>query len=104
MGLADEASVTRHANPLDLCQCERCLAAFRDFLSDSYHLPDDFFGAVATFVDWAKQKLRDPVAHGQGIELGWDELKQLREQLLFAFAGGEGFLKTLLAAMPAEGK
>lgn len=32
VALADEASVTRHANPLDLCQCDRCLAAFRAFL------------------------------------------------------------------------
>lgn len=31
VALADEASSTRHANPLDLCRCARCLAAFRAF-------------------------------------------------------------------------
>lgn len=31
VALADEASSTRHANPLDLCRCARCLSAFRAF-------------------------------------------------------------------------
>jgi hypothetical protein len=32
VALADEASATRHDAPLDTCQCEHCLAAFRRFV------------------------------------------------------------------------
>ena len=31
IGLADEASATRHNAPLDVCRCQQCLVAFRDF-------------------------------------------------------------------------
>ncbi len=31
VALADEASSTRHCNPLDVCRCARCLDAFRAF-------------------------------------------------------------------------
>lgn len=34
--LADEASWTRHNNPLDVCRCEHCLAAFRAAMRREY--------------------------------------------------------------------
>jgi Beta-galactosidase len=36
VALADEASATRHTNPLDLCTCPLCCAAFRQFLQRAY--------------------------------------------------------------------
>jgi hypothetical protein len=36
VAIADEASTTRHGNPLDVCRCERCLSAFREFAMQRY--------------------------------------------------------------------
>jgi len=36
VALADEASATRHNNPLDLCRCTTCLLAFRAFAQQRY--------------------------------------------------------------------
>ncbi len=36
VALADEASSTRHNNPLDVCRCSRCLDAFRAFAKARY--------------------------------------------------------------------
>lgn len=36
VALADEGSATRHDNPLDVCRCEHCLAAFRAFVAARY--------------------------------------------------------------------
>lgn len=64
---------------------EPYLAPFAAFLGESFSLDDAFFEALAGFVKWSKEKLRDPVAHGR-LEIEWDELKHFREQLLFRFA------------------
>jgi tetratricopeptide (TPR) repeat protein len=80
---------------------ERYLAPFRAFLGEQFHVDDAFLAALATFVQWSKEKLRDPVAHGH-IELDWDELKSFREQLLFRFGGAErGLLPRLIEARRA---
>lgn len=77
---------------------ESYLGTFRDFLAASFSVDDAFFGELGVFVQWSKEKLRDPVAHGR-LELAWDELKQFREQLLFRFAAAEpGALPRLLSA------
>lgn len=76
---------------------EPYLAAFDEFLSVHYPRPDAFWDEVVAFVLWAKEKLRDPVAHGRGIELGYEELKRFREQLLFSFGKRDrGMLAMLL--------
>jgi tetratricopeptide (TPR) repeat protein len=77
---------------------EAYLAPFRSFLEETFALDDAFFDALAAFVQWSKEKLRDPVAHGH-IELGWDELRAFREKLLFRFADVEqGLLPRLIEA------
>ncbi len=76
---------------------ERYLAPFAEFLSVSFVVPEPFFDALAEFVQWSKEKLRDPSAHGRGIEIGYDELKRFRDELLFDFRGGKrGALSRLL--------
>jgi hypothetical protein len=80
---------------------EAYLAPFRAFLSEHFDVDDAFFGAMADFVRWSKEKLRDPVAHGH-IEIGWDELKAFREKLLHRFGGAErGLLPRLIEARRA---
>lgn len=76
---------------------EPYLSAFDAFLRETYALDDAFLDELARFVFWAKQKLRDPVAHGRGIELGYEELKVLREKMLFSLFSGRGLLATLLS-------
>jgi tetratricopeptide (TPR) repeat protein len=77
---------------------EPYMKPFRDFLAQSYAVPDAFYDGLAEFVQWSKEKLRDPAAHGRGIELGYEELKRFREELLFNFRGsGRGALARLLA-------
>lgn len=74
---------------------ESYLAPFLEFLEETWVLEPAFFDALAAFVQWSKEKLRDPVAHGR-LELGWEELKPFREQLLFHFANvGTGVLPAL---------
>jgi tetratricopeptide (TPR) repeat protein len=76
---------------------EPYMAPFRKFLEETYAVDDAFFEKLAAFVRWGKEKLRDPAAHGRGIELGYDELKRFREQLLFDLDGqGAGALAMLL--------
>ncbi len=71
------------------------LATFKEFLS-SVGLGDAFLDSLADFVQTAKERLRDPVAHGLAIDLSWDELKQFREAFLTSFKGGPGVLAQLL--------
>ena len=78
---------------------ESYLRPFREFLHGSYAVQDSFYDELADFVQWSKERLRDPVAHGRGIELGYDELKRFREKLLFDFRErGQGALALLLAS------
>lgn len=80
---------------------EAYMAPFLEFLQSSYAVPESFYDALADFVQWSKQKLRDPSAHGRGIEIGYDELKRFREELLFDFRGSKrGALARLLAPKP----
>jgi hypothetical protein len=77
---------------------ESYLSPFLRFLESSYGVPDSFYEELAEFVAWAKEKFRDPVAHGRGIELGYDELKLFRERLLFDFGKRKrGALAVLLS-------
>lgn len=77
---------------------ERYLAVFADYLRDAFALPPEFWGALATFVTWSKETLRDPVAHGH-LDVEWDVLKRFRAQLLFEFAGQKpGALPQMLLA------
>lgn len=78
---------------------EPYLAPFLQFLQEHHPQTDDtLYGQLVGFVLWAKEKLRDPVAHGRGIEMGYEELRTFREQLLFSFAGtGRGVLANLLS-------
>lgn len=76
---------------------ERYLAPFRDFLAERFALPSSFYDELAQFVLWSKVTLRDPSAHGRGIELGYEGLRSFREQLLFSFhAHGKGALALLI--------
>lgn len=87
--------LTRRAEPY--------LAPFAEFLAQHQEPSAGFYDQLASFVLWGKEKLRDPAAHGRGIELGYEELKQFREKLLFDFEGrGQGVLAILLGAMPRE--
>jgi tetratricopeptide (TPR) repeat protein len=77
---------------------EGYLAPFATFLAEGWALDEAYFDELGRFVQWSKEKLRDPVAHGR-LELGWDELKRFREQLLFSFAGApRGVLPALVLA------
>lgn len=76
---------------------EPYLALFDAFLAETYALSDPFLDGLVKFVIWAKERLRDPVAHGRGIELGYEELKILRERMLFSLEEGRGLLAALLA-------
>ncbi|HSP78807.1 MAG TPA: hypothetical protein VLQ93_09775, partial [Myxococcaceae bacterium] len=76
---------------------ESYLYTFQAFLLERYPLPERLFDVVAEFVIQAKERLRDPVAHGRGVELGYEELKVLRERMLFALEPGQpGVLALLL--------
>lgn len=77
---------------------EAPLAAFLDFLTSQLELDDAFLSSLGAFVQSAKERLRDPVAHGQAIDLSWDELKAFREVFLLHFEGGAGVLARLLGA------
>ncbi len=78
---------------------EPYLAPFRAFLEESYAVPDAFYEKLAAFISWSKVKLRDPVAHGRAIEMGYEELRRFREELLYSLGGsGKGVLAALLAA------
>ncbi|MBK8101245.1 MAG: beta-galactosidase [Planctomycetes bacterium] len=48
VALADEASSTRHNNPLDVCQCAGCAADFRTFLQGRYRSVDALNAAWGT--------------------------------------------------------
>ncbi len=77
---------------------EPYLAPFARFLHERFSLDDAFWGELAAFVTWAKETLRDPVAHGH-LELDWEGLKHFRERLLFSFAGQRpGALPRLLGS------
>ncbi|MBM4783203.1 MAG: hypothetical protein GQE15_36465 [Archangiaceae bacterium] len=76
---------------------EAPLADFKTFL-DSIGLADAFVDSLARFVQTAKERLRDPVAHGLAIDLSWDELKAFREAFLLKFEGGPSVLARLLGA------
>jgi tetratricopeptide (TPR) repeat protein len=73
------------------------LGAFAEFLGEAGY-GEAFLTALATFVQTAKERLRDPVAHGLAIDLSWDELKAFRESFLISFDGRGGVLAQLLGA------
>lgn len=77
---------------------ERYLAVFAEYLRETFALTPPFWSALATFVTWSKETLRDPVAHGH-LDVEWAVLKQFRSQLLLEFAGQKsGALPQLLKA------
>lgn len=88
-GLGEIARVLERRN-------EPYLKGFREFLAE-YALDEQTLTAMAQFVAWTKQTLRDPVAHGHGTDMGYEPLKRFRTELLFNLAGSErGFLRRLL--------
>ncbi len=75
------------------------LEPWRRFLEEAFRLSDADWKDLSAFVTWSKEHLRDPVAHGRAIELGYDELRRFREQVLMRFGTrSQGVLATLLAA------
>jgi len=81
---------------------ESYLETFRTFLDKTYAFSDTFYVELIDFVSWAKQTLRDPSAHGRGIELTYGELKTFRNRLLFQFKEGEsGLMVQMLAPLAA---
>lgn len=64
---------------------ESYLEPFRRFLAETYAAEPGFYPALGEFVIWANETLRNPLAHGRFVELGYDTLKTFRERLLFAF-------------------
>lgn len=78
---------------------EPYMAAFVEFLRERYPVPDAYFGELAAFVEWAKEKIRDPAAHGRALDVGYEDLRRFREELLFDFHGRRrGALAALLGA------
>ncbi|MCL2012204.1 MAG: tetratricopeptide repeat protein [Cystobacterineae bacterium] len=77
---------------------ESYLEIFRAFLEESYGFSDEFYDDLIFFVSWVKQTLRDPSAHGRGIELAYGELKTFRNRLLFQFKEGQGGLMLQMLA------
>lgn len=78
---------------------EPYLRPFAQFLEENWNVEPAFFDALATFVLWSKTELRDPVAHGRGDSVGYDQLKKVREGVLFSLAGREhGALAALVRA------
>lgn len=76
---------------------ESYLEPFRRFLLETYAAPREFYQELAQFVQWTKETLRDPVAHGRFVDLKYDELKKFRERLLFSFSRkGPGALAMML--------
>jgi hypothetical protein len=75
---------------------EPYLRAFQAFLGERYPLPGRLLDVLADFVTQAKERLRDPVAHGRAVEMGYEELKVLRERLLFALEPGQSGALALL--------
>jgi tetratricopeptide (TPR) repeat protein len=73
------------------------LKPFLDFLTSSYPAEDGFYDALARFVAWSKEEIRDPVAHGRLDTVGYEQLKEFREQFLFRLGGSsKGALAGLL--------
>ena len=64
---------------------ESYLESFRRFLLETYAAPAEFYPALGEFVIWANETLRNPLAHGRFVDLGYDALKTFRERLLFSF-------------------
>lgn len=89
LGEVVRAITRRHEGPL---------ADFATFLSRDSGFSEVFLDALARFVQTAKERLRDPVAHGLAIDLSWDELKSFREAFLLHFEGGPSVLAQLLGA------
>jgi tetratricopeptide (TPR) repeat protein len=65
---------------------ELYLSAFRDFL-EQQGWDDAFLDALADFVKWSKENLRDPVAHGRGETVSYEQLRRFREQVLVDLGG-----------------
>ncbi len=81
------------------------LKTFRSFLDQHYQLTEAEWDGLAEAVQWAKENVRDPVAHGRGIDLHIDQLKRLRGLLMQSCPPlSSGVFKTLVAALqsPAE--
>ncbi|MFL5319012.1 MAG: tetratricopeptide repeat protein [Myxococcaceae bacterium] len=77
---------------------EPYLKTFRDFLSETFDLTDERWDQLAEFVQWSKEHLRDPVAHGRAAEMGYDELRKFRVGMLQDLAGtGRGVMYYVLA-------
>lgn len=74
------------------------LASFEAWLTGPAGFEPAFLDALGAFVQSAKERLRDPVAHGLAIDLSWEELKAFREAFLLRFEGGPGVLARLLGA------
>jgi Flp pilus assembly protein TadD len=76
---------------------EPYLSPFLEFLHTTYAAPDAFYDALAAFVAWSKEGIRDPVAHGRMDDVGYEQLKSFRQQFLFDLGGrGRGALALLL--------
>jgi hypothetical protein len=88
LGEVSRALSRRHDGPLSV---------FQRFLAES-GASEAFLDLLARFVQDAKERLRDPVAHWLAVDLGWDELKAFREAFLLRFEGGPGVLARLLGA------
>lgn len=74
---------------------ELYLQAFREFAAARWE--DPFLDALAEFVKWSKETLRDPVAHGRGDAVTYEHLRRFREGVLESLAGaGKGVLRQLV--------
>ncbi len=61
---------------------EPYLRAFQQFLEERWSADDAFFDGLAEFVQWSKETLRDPVAHGRGDSVSYEQLRRFRERIL----------------------
>ncbi|MGA9523748.1 MAG: hypothetical protein WBV82_19965, partial [Myxococcaceae bacterium] len=75
---------------------ESYLRPFQQFLEERWPDDDAFFDGLAAFVQWSKETLRDPVAHGRGDNVSYEQLRKFRERILEE----KGTLAALVSTAP----
>ena len=75
---------------------EPYLRPFLQFIEERWTVEDAFFDGLAAFVQWSKEILRDPVAHGRGDSVSYEQLRTFRERILKE----EGMLAALVSRAP----
>lgn len=88
-GLGEVARAVRKRGELHL-------QVVREFLEEARGYPPAFLEALPGFIDDAKQRLRDPIAHGRVLEIDDQTIAAFRRALVQGFEGGRGVLYRLV--------